>query len=288
MSQCPRCRTPYREGQPFCAQCGQPLTQASFSQQTTPQMAPQPVAQKPNRTMFYIASGAVAILVALILFARLNLSAAAQTGSPDLKVAKKLEAAPLEKAATAPEQIVMPDEIREWLKHLERMENEKQNLTIKQMADMKIFEKMIGALGPSIGEMNPYDQTGDGGKSPEQFTKGKFEELKPAWQKLKADFEAVPPPAECKPLADAFGQGLNEIPAMVEDLNQVMNEMNTDPSKALSAVQGMKNRSYSTIDRAFQEADGQLSAICDKYKTAKWFNIKTDVVGGSLLSKPGM
>lgn len=282
MPNCPRCRAQTAEGQPFCASCGLPLN-AVPGVQATPSFGA--ARASTNRKIF---AGAVAgLVIALIAyFASINLSAkASQLPSADLQTKASLPKPDLQVKKEAPTKKEMPQDVRDWLKHLERIEERKQQLTIKQIADMKVFEQMIGVLGPGIGELDPYDQSGKEGETPESTAKGKFEDLRPDWKQLIQDFRDVPPPAECKPLADAFDSGINEIPAMIGDLVDVMNSIGTNPSGALQKVQQMKNKSYAGVDRSFQEADGLLSQVCDKYDERKWFNIKTDVVGGSLLGK---
>ncbi len=191
--------------------------------------------------------------------------------------------------ALAKEELAMPDDVRAWLEHLRKIEEKKQQISIKQIANLKVFGEMLQTLGPGIGNLDPYgkDDANGADKNPTEVTQGKFQDLRPEWQDLVTQFQSVPPPAECKPLADNYFKALNEIPAMTGDLVDVLNKVQSNPQDALQSATALKSKSYGSIDLGFNEADGQLSAICAKYHTTKWFNIKADVMGGGMLGASG-
>lgn len=243
-------------------------------------------------------------LVALVLAALLGLSAsgilrfgaqtpptgqlAAKGMAPNNNILQESGTAPapvLEKTAEGPPP--MPADVEAWLKHLEKCEKAKVEISGDQSAEITVFMQKNSVLGAGMGLMNPYDQSGDGtdDKDPGTYTKGKILDLRPLWQELITYFNSVPPPEECKPLADDFNQAISEIPGMMGDLGEVLNEVSTNPEKALQTVNKMKNGSYDGIDRYFARADQKLGAICAKYARNKWFNIQTDVGAGGMFSK---
>ena len=193
----------------------------------------------------------------------------------------------LNEQGSVPKPLKMPQDVWDWLEHLRRIEARKNDLHLKQVSELKVFQQMIGVLGPGIGEVDPYDQTGDAGKEPADVTKGKFADLRPDWYQLIKDFQAVPPPDECKPIADDYYRAINEIPGMTGDVIGVLNTVSTDPQGALTAVSKLRNKSYGEIDRYLDRTDARVQAICDKYNVRKWFNIKTDVAGSDMLGKAG-
>lgn len=284
---CPRCQSPNMTGNAFCGKCGAPLPQEGAQVPTpAPVAAAAPTFAKPSNKPYYYAAGAAVVLAIILLFlSKLNLSKGQTVPGAPVQIASKVAGSNLEKPEDIP--AGMPQDVTDWLKHLQKIEERKQALTLRQIADMKVFEEMIGALGPHIGETDPFDQTGEQGKAPADVTKGKFGDLRPDWKQLLEDYRSYPPPAECKSLADTYDSGLNEIPGMIGDLVDVLNETNSDPSKALTKLSEMKNKSYGNIDRSFQESDLKLADICRKYKVQKWFNIKADALGGDFLSKSG-
>jgi len=193
----------------------------------------------------------------------------------------------LEKTAERPE---MPADVEAWLKHLQETERRKVELIGNQMAEMKVFERKSEALGAGMGLMDPYDQSegSAGDKEPGSYTKGKILDLRPDWDNLITFFNSVPPPEECRPIADDYNRALNEIPGMMGDIGEMLNGVANDPQKALEQAMKMQNGSYSGIDRYFARTDQKVGAICTKYQKTKWFNIATDVAAGGMLSKQMM
>jgi len=194
----------------------------------------------------------------------------------------------LQKTSTAPEAPAeMPADVYAWLKHLEECERIKVEISGDQSAEVMVYIQKNSALGAGMGLMNPYDQTeGDAqDQDPAQYTKGKILDLRPRWAELVQFYYSVPPPAECMPLAEDFGRGVNEIPGMMGDLGAILNDLSSNPEEALKALQKMQNSSYGNVDRYFARADQKLGQICQKYNRQKWFNIVTDVGSTGILGK---
>lgn len=174
----------------------------------------------------------------------------------------------------------MPPELYAWLKHLEKVEAMKIELSLRQQAEMMKFQQMLSVLGAGMGMLNPYESDD---KSPDQITTGKFQDLKPEWERLIAFFNSVPPPPEAQPLAADYNRALGEIPGMTSDVVEILNSVTSDPTGALQRIGSLKAKSYGDIDRYFLRADERLSGITAKYGVPKWFNIKADAsVGGSM------
>ena len=204
----------------------------------------------------------------------------------------------LEKPATAPTPVLektaerpeMPADVEAWLKHLQETERRKVELSGNQTAELTVFMQKSSVLGAGMGLMDPYDQSegANGDKEPSSYTKGKILDLRPQWDELITFFNSVPPPQECRPLADDYSRALDEIPGMMGDLGEMLNGVANDPQKALEQAKKMQNGSYSGIDRYFARTDQKLGEICSKYQKAKWFNIASDVAAGGMLSKQMM
>lgn len=291
---CPRCQQANPPGANFCARCGQP-----FAPSGPP--SPAPVAASDPRKIWLAVGGtallAILAFVGLTAAGILRLGGNANSGealkapaqTPNVVLKKDDASGPpvLEKEAERETPLSMPPDVAEWLRHLEATEKAKNELTLRQVADMKVFQQMFSALGPAMGELNPYDQTGDEGTPPSEVAKGKFDNLVPDWQRLVQFYTSKQPPEELRPLADDYYRALNEIPGMIGDINGVLNQVGQDPSAALQSLSEMKRKSYEGIDRYLQQADERLDAICRKYNTTKWFNIRADVAGTGMLGKMG-
>jgi hypothetical protein len=183
-------------------------------------------------------------------------------------------------------QATMPDDVRKWLEHLERIEKRKNDLSLKQLSQMAVLAQRMKVLGGGESLLSG-DPTADDGPAPSDTAKDSFDQLRPEWNQLIADFRSDPPPAECKPIADDFGRAVQEIPGINADLADILSGASSDPSKALEKVYKIQNTSTTVIDKYFGSCDDKIGDVCRKYETRKWFGIKTDV-GGGLMGKFGM
>jgi len=182
------------------------------------------------------------------------------------------------------ERIKMPDDIRKWLEHLERIEKRKNDLAMQQVANMMVLMQKMKVLGGDLGALTDPDSEAT---SPTDTAQSEFKDLTPEWNKLISDFQAYPPPAECKPIADDYNHALNEIPGMMADITDLLKTAASDPQNALTKAYKLQNTSSNGIDKYLGRTDDGVGDICRKYETSKWFSIKTDV-GGGLMSKFGI
>jgi hypothetical protein len=187
------------------------------------------------------------------------------------------------------EVLQMPPDVYAWLKHLEQIEQRKNQLHGDQVAEMKLFMTTLQVKGAAIGLMDMYAQENDHAddQSPDRYVQGKLADLRPQWQQLVTDFRSFPPPEECRPIAADFDRALSEVPGMVGDINEVLNAVMTDPTSALQKVQKMRNTSRNEIGRYFQRSDQKVAEVCKKYRVNKWFNIVTDIDSGGMLGAFG-
>lgn len=181
----------------------------------------------------------------------------------------------------------MPKDVEDWLKHLERIENLKVELSGNQMAEVSVLMAKFSTLGPHMGLMNPYDQSegSDSDQEPSGYAKGKILDFKPGWEKLIADFQSYPPPQECLPIAQDYNTALGEVSGAMGDLAEVLTSAAQDPTQALQAVKKMQDSSYADIDRYFARTDEKVRQICDKYEKRKWFSVKSDVLPGGMMGR---
>ena len=298
---CSRCGKPAQSGAAFCMHCGQTLApQAGQAQPgSTPIMnrpAPAfPVSTKPNaKKNAWIAAGA-ALAIVLALFFGLSAAGLLKFGSkePDLEPLKaqgQQPTIPLLRAegTQAPadvkaHQIQMPDDVRRWLEHLERIEKRKNELSLRQLTQMAVLAQQMKVLGGAMSLLNGDDEDA----APSDTAKQHFDELRPEWNQLISDFRSLPPPAECRPIADEFNRAVSEIPGINADLAAILSGAAADPATSLESVMKLQNTSANVIDKNLASSDARIADLCRKYDTRKWFDIKTDV-GGGLMGKFGL
>ncbi len=293
-------------GAAFCPACGSPVTPTvTGAPVATPKAVPRPAgvaadfeAQRRRNRLMVVGAGAAALVAAFFgarAFGLLRLGASSP--KPALQVRAEGPGASLQlPARVAPPNLQvgasrkqMPADVEAWLKHLEKCEKEKGEISSNQIAQAMVLTQKMQALGAGIGMLNDsgqLDPGSDDNKEPGAYAKDKVLDFRPPWDRLVAFFNSVPPPEECKPLASDFNRALGEVPGTMGDLANLFNSASSNPTEALKQANGMKNGSAADIDRYFGSADVKLGAICSKYDAPKWFEIKSDV-GGSPLSMFG-
>ncbi len=177
----------------------------------------------------------------------------------------------------------MPDDVRRYLLHVERIEKKKLDLASRMIAELQVFKTKLGTFGGAEGLLGHDEDLGGDGKRPDTETQGTFSDVKGRWSALVEEFKSVDPPQQCVGLRDDYYRALSEIPGLTGDVQEVINAVNTDPAGALQKAEAMKGTS-TVIDKYFGSSDDDLGKICSTYNTSKWFNIARDVGTGSLSS----
>ena len=312
---CPRCAKPNDAAAAYCMNCGTQLPQATPAADVLSGTSMSPVnsmqEQLRRRAIIVYSLVAVAAAIGAIFVTksaglwgangsvRESNSLEANGSLPNSKVLEASGSLPnavtarsgnasgavTGSQAVAPEK--MPQDVYEWLKHLEKCEAKKVEISGNQIAEVSVLMQKISVLGAGMGLMDPYDQSSESktDADPSTYTKGKIADLRPDWVELYKFYRSVPPPPECVPIAEDFDKSLSEIPGMMGDLGDVLNSVQANPADALKQLKKLQNSSYSDIDRYFSRCDEKVNQICDKYHMHKWFNIKSDVMAGGVLGK---
>ncbi len=318
---CPQCAKAISANQAYCMHCGTQIPQTTPSAVVTAGTSSSPVAmavamqdQARKRALGLSAIVAIAFLLGGAYLTRAaglwgasasqtdnkalqangslpNSRVLAASGSvPNAMTVKTASTGPavMQQNAEAPEK--MPQDVLDWLKHLEKCEAKKVSISGDQIAEVTVLMQKISVLGAGMGLMDPYDQSSDekGDLEPSGYAKGKIMDLRPQWSALYKFYRSYPPPAECIPIANDFDKAMSEIPGMMGDLGDVLNHVQANPSDALKDMKKLQNTSYGDIDRYFSRCDEKVNQICDKYHMHKWFNIKSDVMAGGVLGKQSL
>jgi len=181
----------------------------------------------------------------------------------------------------------MPAEIRAWLEHLERTEDERVRLSKKQLGSLISQMMSMGLSGAAFDDLTAeaFGRESKGaGQNYDPGQRNKVEndaaEVRKSWRELNTFFNSVQPPSECVPIKNSYEQCLGETSAMVMDIMGALQESHDDASGAISTLMQMMGTSEGKIDVAAKQSDRQVSDICRKYETFKWFRISGDVGGG--------
>lgn len=302
---CPRCGKPLPAGASFCMHCGQ-MVAATVPGPSYVQSATIPADVRRRNTLLAIAISAALLL---FLFFGLKVSGLLPFGSrgtdqaalqargqgTDIEALAAKGSAPddalLQARGTAPTPTLeaakktMPKDIHDWLEHLARIEKRKQALGGKQMEQMLLLKSTLtGAGGLSSADDVTKLTDPDYNSFPSIEKAGSMiAELQPDWVALRTDFEAVPPPPECKPIAEEYSGALTNIVDTFDSVSKILDNVTlTDQNKIKDSADQAKavGRNHRRgIDGNFERADDLVQGVCDKYQTRKWFKI--DAHGGS-------
>lgn len=270
---CPKCGTQALSGAAYCAKCGQRLTVEG-----TPFVA-QADARKP------LVYGSI-IAAVLLLLALLALFLMRPQDEILTQPAPARRQPVIRQTAPAPAQ--MPQEVYDWLEHLRLIEEDKQALLANQKAKAMTFMAKLSALGSLAGAVQEDGSVDvDNIRSPAEMAQEKIQDFRPAWKDLILDFESFLPPEECRVVFNSFSQALTEIAGQAGDVSDVLRELGGNTEDALAKLLAMQGTGSGGIDDKLEETDRHVGTICVKYKTDKWFAIRSDRGGGGIFGQMG-
>lgn len=278
MMQCPKCGFD-AGGSKFCPQCGRGLD-AGFG------------TKKPRAV--WLAVPALLILGVAALFASGVLRLPGRQADSSLRVGAQAPDVALRQqgATNAPnlavqgEQsppavnqtgVTMPEDVRKWLEHLKNID--KQREAYNSTFAVKLIG-MVGSLQPgTYFEEEPAREEEAARRSK---ASGVVDDVEAFFAKLTNDFQALPPPAECGPIASEYASMLLESRSMLGQISTAVTNLDT---KSLEALQGT---TYQRLDTKAEGTNDKIEAICDKYHEPNKYAVfvdKSSAVGlGSALT----
>jgi len=182
--------------------------------------------------------------------------------------------------------VVMPDDIRRYLEHLERTERQRIETTKTQLPQLMaraMRAKMSGTMEVLKSLAGGDDEVIE--RPPNEEFANDTAEFQATWRQLVDAFNAYPPPAECVPVRNDYDQALRETGAMIGDVFTLLNDSATNPDAAIASLSKMQGTSAGRIDTAAKGADRGVAALCEKYETKKWFDLAGDIGNSGILTQ---
>lgn len=300
-------------GAAFCMHCGQPFASQQHVQHA-PAAAPTyalPVAgdyRRRNTVLAIVISAAIlaALLVGLRAAGVLRFGATSPDDRNLQATGQQPDLNSLEASGSNPQSVLqsrgsgstptlessqatMPGPVRNWLNHLERMEMKKRTLAKDQESEVTdMIGDLKGAGGLTVDDVQALSDPDSNTLPMIDKVASIMRRLQPAWEGLRREFNSVPPPQECRAIAEAFDQGLADIPAKMRDLDALVSGVSggVDQDTAKGAREGARELARGhrqTIDEPFAQTDRLVGQVCDKYQTRKWFSIDAHGGGRGLL-----
>jgi hypothetical protein len=266
-----------------------------------------PYGKKSKATLWWLIGGALA-LVGLIAFGlgsgilglggQRPASALSQQGDRPDPITPQVNSpvAPTTQISGAPATPItpqeakrMPADILAWLQHLERTEAERNRISHSQIGAVSaaLAKMSLGGAEKMLGELLGGDDQAPI-QTPTQDVANSISAKQQEWDQLQAFFQSVPPPPACISIAQNYGQALAGTRQMMLELLTAIARADQSPEQAIAALSAMRGSSSERIDRAANEADNGLAAICAQYDAPKWFSVKGDIGTGAMGSIPSL
>lgn len=245
MAVCPKCQTPLAENAPFCIQCGLPSAPVSWQKKWLP----------------YLIGGLVVVLLTLIAAYGGYLKVGGNQGIATLNKSGAVDSESNKLKATTG---ALPDDVRLWLEHLKRVDDARVAMQNRYLPALMSF-----ATGFQNSDL---EQIADPDSDIEALNKAradkaikKVNSVDKEFRDLISDFQKLPPPSECLPIADKYNSALVANMEATHKLFGAIAKAGTDTESALTELLTMQGESYKTIDAVVDNANGLVEALCDKY-----------------------
>jgi len=187
---------------------------------------------------------------------------------------------PLARTAQAPTKVQMPADVLAWLEHLRKSEEHREKVTTGQLGTA-LKERAgleLSGGGKDLAEqlLNGIDDPNSEMKPPTEKLGQVFKQMKDEYAQVTQYFMSMPPPAECRPIQEAYQQALTETTEQIGNISDAMAAGN------MEALLNMRGKSNQGIDTPGKKTDRLVGEICAKYDTPRWFYIKSDITTGGM------
>ncbi len=276
---CTYCGAVLPEQSNFCGKCGRALNPASAHSASSG-------GQNRSAAKWLGLGVGLLLLIALAFMvgARSGLFTQAQVKKPDapslleaqppkIEAPSVLEAqppkidAPSIAEADAPKP--PPKHVVDWLEHLRRTEERRQRLERNVAPVMSMLVQATVARAAAMGGIaqGDFDKAeADYEREREKLRQG-YQQRQREWAELLQYFQSVPPPPECRTLADTYYVGLSEYITSITQIEKSLIEND------IGALTGMLGSVQSDLDARFARADEELTRVCEQYGIRKYFSI---------------
>jgi hypothetical protein len=176
-----------------------------------------------------------------------------------------------------PERKMMPEDIRKWLEHLERIEKQRVDMAKDQISSLMVAMTKLSVSGGA--DNLERIMAGEDPKAPHEDLSAQANTMRSEWNGLIQRFRSFPPPQRCRQLAETYDRALVATSLSLLTVTDALGKASSDLHGALSSVQRMQGESYQSVDVPAASSDNQLAEICREYDTDKWFVIHADIAG---------
>ncbi|MBL8086747.1 MAG: zinc ribbon domain-containing protein [Chthonomonas sp.] len=298
MKRCPQCQSFNAVDAKFCSNCGANLAGPAATYQT-PQVSRPVMTPTARRAGWPLAIAVLLGIVAIGFGSAGLLKAVFKPSSSGVTQATAQPASGLTQAQAAPESGItkapapsrtrMPEDVRQYLLHVEATEKQRRQIALKHLGvvRVKMTELMAGGGLDALKDIMNSDPLGEDPKSPADKLKVDFAAMRSDWRAVLDFLNTKTPPGECQALHDSYDQSVRETGAQILNLLDILDHASSDPASAVSTLEGMKGASKD-IEQAARKANDEVESICQRYDERAWFSISDDFGGdGGMLKSMG-
>ncbi|GBC90536.1 hypothetical protein HRbin14_01273 [bacterium HR14] len=271
MAQCVQCGQILPDGARFCSGCGRPVVQSSL---------PQPASGNARMKWLGLVLGVLALaLLAFVVGTQAGWFTQARVKKPEAPSVLEAEAPKVEGPSVlqaqppkvegpsmletqAPKPQQPPQHILDWLEHLKRIE-------MRRQAMERNFNPALQMLKDAI--TLKYEMEEEGQQQKMQNLEKGYQTYRQDWAGLLRDFQSVPPPPECRVLADTYFVALSNYVNLMTQIEQAME------TQDLNTLMNMRGTAQAQVDQKLIESDVELARVCQQYGIRKDFRIGTSV-----------
>ncbi|CUU36350.1 MAG: zinc-ribbon domain-containing protein [Fimbriimonadales bacterium] len=271
MAQCVQCGQILPDGARFCSGCGRPVVQSSL---------PQPASGNARMKWLGLVLGVLALaLLAFVVGTQAGWFTQARIKKPEAPSVLEAEAPKVEGPSVlqaqppkvegpsmletqAPKPQQPPQHILDWLEHLKRIE-------MRRQAMERNFNPALQMLKIAMGARLAMEEE-EQQKALQSLKEG-YQTYRQDWAGLLRDFQSVPPPPECRVLADTYFVALSNYVNLMTQIEQAME------TQDLNTLMNMRGTAQAQVDQKLIESDVELARVCQQYGIRKDFRIGTSV-----------
>ena len=271
MAQCVQCGQILPDGARFCSGCGRPVVQSSL---------PQPASGNARMKWLGLVLGVLALaLLAFVVGTQAGWFTQARIKKPEAPSVLEAEAPKVEGPSVlqaqppkvegpsmletqAPKPQQPPQHILDWLEHLKRIE-------MRRQAMERNFNPALQMLKIAMGARLAMEEE-EQQKALQSLKEG-YQTYRQDWAGLLRDFQSVPPPPECRVLADTYFVALSNYVNLKTQIEQAME------TQDLNTLMNMRGTAQAQVDQKLIESDVELARVCQQYGIRKDFRIGTSV-----------
>jgi len=268
---CPSCQQPLPENAQFCLRCGRPVSTLAGGG------SPRPTVTRPHRKWLALGLGLLVLIgLAALIGVQSGLLTQARVKKPTgpsvleaeapkpagpsvLEAEAPKPAGPSVLEAEAPKPKQPPQHILNWLEHLRRIE-------MKRRAMERNFNPALQMLKDALALKLELEEERQQEKM--QNLEQGYQRYQQDWAGLLREYRAVPPPAECRVLADTYDSALSSYVTLMLQIEDAMRKQD------LNSLMNMRGTAQSDVDQRLINADVELMKVCEAYGVRKYFDIR--------------